>query len=327
VKEEEGHENHRGASGESRLRKRRAAPSAEDSPAASPAVSAALSPQTVALRATLPAALAKDPKCGEKTVAQCYWGEDGKGSGLLFPYTYPKFAPRGGFKEDTFSFFKSVKAGKKAPLTKGEQVTFDFDTCAVVGSSKILKKKKRGEEIDNHTAVFRFNEAPANRAYVPFVGQKTTIRIQNSVFCGYSEGPSEYCMPMQGGALPNCHSRKGRKCTVVDTPGAMLNYGGGYFSTIPVPKNLKGKDRSCRITKGKCGRRMSGGFFGMMLAMNLCKSVDVYGFTHKGGGDHYFPKKVPKGITKPWQEKHQWVLETAAFKQMGRIPGVRLYTK
>ena len=40
-----------------------------------------------------------------------------------------------------------------------------FDTCAVVGSSGDLLKKKYGEEIDAHSAVIRFNDAPTRQVH------------------------------------------------------------------------------------------------------------------------------------------------------------------
>lgn len=36
----------------------------------------------------------------------------------------------------------------------------DFSTCAVVGSSSTLKGSGQGHEIDSHTAIIRFNDAP-----------------------------------------------------------------------------------------------------------------------------------------------------------------------
>jgi hypothetical protein len=41
----------------------------------------------------------------------------------------------------------------------------DFSTCAVVGSSSTLKGSGQGRDIDAHTAVIRFNDAPTRYPY------------------------------------------------------------------------------------------------------------------------------------------------------------------
>ena len=68
-----------------------------------------------------------------------------------------------------------------------------FDTCAVIGSSGTVKRRELGEEIDAHDAVFRFNEAPTE-GYQRWVGNKTTVRIQNMDFCGKGEKDGETCL-------------------------------------------------------------------------------------------------------------------------------------
>eukprot|EP00854_Cymbomonas_tetramitiformis_P017621 gene17621-20989_t len=72
----------------------------------------------------------------------------------------------------------------------------DYGSCAVVGSAGRLVHEAtptQGLEIDNHTAVIRFNDAPTSSTF-PQVGTKTTLRIQNRDYCGWSEG-KEYCLP------------------------------------------------------------------------------------------------------------------------------------
>ena len=54
----------------------------------------------------------------------------------------------------------------------------NFATCAVVGSSAAVLGRSRGAEIDAHTAVIRFNDAPAKR-FEEHVGRRTTLRVQN----------------------------------------------------------------------------------------------------------------------------------------------------
>lgn len=70
----------------------------------------------------------------------------------------------------------------------------DFSTCAVIGSSGVLTGSGLGKEIDNHTAVIRFNDAPT-RGYEADVGAKTTLRIQNNMYCGFCERHHEVLFP------------------------------------------------------------------------------------------------------------------------------------
>ena len=66
-----------------------------------------------------------------------------------------------------------------------------FDTCAVVGASNVLRRRNYADRIDNHTTVIRFNAAPTRGSFGRIVGRKTTIRIQNIQYCGYSTSRRE----------------------------------------------------------------------------------------------------------------------------------------
>lgn len=103
----------------------------------------------------------------------------------------------------------------------------DWSRCAVVGSSGVLSKSRLGAEIDAHTAVIRFNNAPAQvgralrtslgrrtgslwphpfvltpdkaaahqtQKYAVDVGAKTTLRVQNQDYCGHAESDREMCI-------------------------------------------------------------------------------------------------------------------------------------
>jgi hypothetical protein len=52
-------------------------------------------------------------------------------------------------------------------FARGTRTPLDFSTCAVVGSSYMMKRSGFGAQIDAHTAVFRFNEAPSGGLYAP----------------------------------------------------------------------------------------------------------------------------------------------------------------
>jgi hypothetical protein len=69
----------------------------------------------------------------------------------------------------------------------------DFSTCAVVGSSNLLVGKGQGAEIDSHSAVIRFNDAPTD-GHAEDVGGRTTLRVQNVMTCGWHEFSDEICL-------------------------------------------------------------------------------------------------------------------------------------
>lgn len=53
-----------------------------------------------------------------------------------------------------------------------------FESCAVVGSSGVLRSRPQGEHVDRHQAIFRLNAAPT-RGFERVVGSRTTVRLVN----------------------------------------------------------------------------------------------------------------------------------------------------
>ena len=62
-----------------------------------------------------------------------------------------------------------------------KRVTRKVDTCAVIGNSGSLLHTPLGEEIDNHTMVYRFNQAPT-AGFERYTGVKTTHESLNSAW-------------------------------------------------------------------------------------------------------------------------------------------------
>ena len=87
----------------------------------------------------------------------------------------------------------------------------DFTTCAVVGSSDSLKKKNRGAEIDAHTAVFRFNEAPGGGRHSKYAGKQhsNTVRFQNRQRGGFAQQRGELCVIWRNNYYKRKRSGKG----------------------------------------------------------------------------------------------------------------------
>eukprot|EP00899_Mesostigma_viride_P018020 jgi/Mesvir1/26219/Mv02401-RA.3 len=170
--------------------------------------------------------------------------------------------------------FAALDGGKKDVHQRAR-----FDTCAVVASSKQLLGRGHGRDIDNHTAVVRFNNAPT-KGYEKHVGSKTTLRIQNRVWCGFTDtkGP-ELCMQysLPAGSRHVCEHWK--RCVRLLPSMMSANYIHWYWKTVlPPPPH------------DKMMEKLSGGFYGILLALHICGKVDLYGFTSSEG--HYYKKPV-----------------------------------
>ncbi|CAJ1434246.1 unnamed protein product, partial [Effrenium voratum] len=151
-----------------------------------------------------------------------------------------------------------------------------FPSCAVVSSGGAhLLRPRRGEEIDAHSAVFRFNDAPADRRFADFVGSKTTIRVINHFQTG--DMSQEDCWYLLSesftpqGTFFEQQQRLGRllRCQLNDEKnGAMA-----FLITQAVHELFEFP------SWGQEGFRVSSGSAGMIMALNLCGVVDAYDMT------------------------------------------------
>lgn len=132
-----------------------------------------------------------------------------------------------------------------------------FKSCAVVGSSGLLKSYKLGVEIDNHEAIFRFNSDPT-KSFEEHVGKKTTIRLTNEDHWGFFEGSEDVIVPLYSRvaleALIRLRSRLGMSSFFSFTPD-FLQYVSDAFDFIP-----------------------SVHLFGVTLALHKCAKLSLYGF-------------------------------------------------
>jgi hypothetical protein len=85
------------------------------------------------------------------------------------------------------------------------------------------------------------------------------------------------------------------------------------------------KDAACAP---KCGAKVSAGYLGILLAMNLCAKVDVYGFGSNSVKEqpHYYTKAL-SWVRKDWQMRHHWTFERECVDQLagGLVPGVTIH--
>ena len=70
---------------------------------------------------------------------------------------------------------------------------------------------------------------------------------------------------------------------------------------------------------------MSSGFQALALALHVCGTVHVYGFSQ--GGGHYFAKESARTDDTPFELRHPWPLERACLADLGhKLPKVKLHS-
>jgi hypothetical protein len=94
------------------------------------------------------------------------------------------------------------------------------------------------------------------------VGSKTTIRLQNVIYCGFHEHASEICLHYTGFRGNYCPAARQRrfKCNYVWMSHRLLQYVQNFFN-----RNL--------FTGMAVTKDTSAGFFGILIALHLCGKV------------------------------------------------------
>ncbi|XP_070538675.1 beta-galactoside alpha-2,6-sialyltransferase 2-like [Ptychodera flava] len=214
------------------------------------------------------------------------------------------------FLDPDASPYKEIGLGRYITnLTLADVFPDLFNSCAIVASSNFLVNSSLGQVIDKNHAVFRFNSAPL-KGYEKDVGTRTTVRIINTpvlgrvksknytnsmfhqgVFFLWRTGPYNgnlYRWFMDRSAANFFKSYMQWQETYPDVHKFLVNPGSLWrqWDTVQgfTPKNLK-----------KIG--VSSGFVGLVIALQVCREVNYYGYvTPKGKvyGCHYYDKPNSK---------------------------------
>eukprot|EP00192_Tetraselmis_astigmatica_P011110 CAMPEP_0117668824 /NCGR_PEP_ID=MMETSP0804-20121206/11773_1 /TAXON_ID=1074897 /ORGANISM="Tetraselmis astigmatica, Strain CCMP880" /LENGTH=357 /DNA_ID=CAMNT_0005476777 /DNA_START=52 /DNA_END=1122 /DNA_ORIENTATION=- len=190
----------------------------------------------------------------------------------------------------------------------------DVSSCAVVGSSAALLRRRDGPTIDSHGTVIRFNQAPT-KGFEAHVGSRTTLRLQNSYTAGFSEHQGEICLVRLSSAGKK--NKDGQKL-------ASIRQGAGCHVTQLSPQFEAYRRMLWFNQAPPHASKWSSGFMGTALAANLCTKVTLYGFDF--GTEYYFDKEHRKKDSGTNQGKvaegHPWALERSCTEALASLPSM-----
>lgn len=213
-----------------------------------------------------------------------------------------------------------------------------LDTCAVVGASPNSQETRAGSAIDRHAAVFRAGicDNATLREYRRDIGARTTFCVSFTNEQDLAHG-ARLVVPLTTWDflrnLPEPAGQDCRKRLLVMHPRFLARASDrlasprrdssldaeGYYDPDCLARSSKDTARSCQRILA-----FSSGFYAVLLAMELCTSVDVYGFDtderaeapyghlHNNPasvgaaprvGDHSHPFLLERRLLKTWDER------------------------
>lgn len=168
-------------------------------------------------------------------------------------------------------------------------VLLAFDsTCAVVGGSDGLLNSRCGSFINSHDLVFRFNTQPT-RGFEEDVGSRTDVRWV------YPE--SYFSEPSDAFIMFTFFKEKDLSYANEIVEGKKTLSTSGFWKAVPSkplhPPGrhilLKYEYRTELETRWNSPYRLTTGTLGILLAIERCKSVSVFGFSSGVNYKHYYP--------------------------------------
>ena len=164
-------------------------------------------------------------------------------------------------------------------------------TCAVVGSSDILRLAPHGPDIDAHTLVWRLNNAPTAN-YEPLVGSRTSLRVINHVpiekWVKLARNRSALSMTADGSEYTQ------RLCAPEAAPlgciVSRMHASSSFHKTLEAYREHHATHRVSLVSDSlhqwglRCNQELhgtspSGGLFAVLLALSVCEPpISLYGF-------------------------------------------------
>eukprot|EP00192_Tetraselmis_astigmatica_P012298 CAMPEP_0117655768 /NCGR_PEP_ID=MMETSP0804-20121206/4453_1 /TAXON_ID=1074897 /ORGANISM="Tetraselmis astigmatica, Strain CCMP880" /LENGTH=422 /DNA_ID=CAMNT_0005462137 /DNA_START=132 /DNA_END=1403 /DNA_ORIENTATION=+ len=226
-------------------------------------------------------------------------------------------------------------------LPHDEPSRWSFSSCAIVGNSGRLMHASHGEEIDAHEAVFRINYAPID-SYAKYVGRRTTFDVINAVHSRALVRES-HNSTADGQPLAARGSRRNSTLVVfeLENKSAKTMYGrlmqlfndgnpDSFKAVVMAPELVLHSNWLFQVlrrqiqanTKQAFHSKAMSGWYATMLALQVCRQADVYGFSpfvsgegHWHGRYHYFDTNV-----QPALQSHSFDMAYAAIREVSLYP-------
>ncbi|CAL8318234.1 unnamed protein product [Lota lota] len=238
-------------------------------------------------------------------------------------------------KSDVPSFLPNIGLRgyvKINPDGRNQFLEMRCSACALVSSSGQMLGAGIGGEIDSTACVFRMNMAPT-RGYEKDVGNRTTVRVVSHTSVPLLLRDQNYLLRSSLGTTyvfwgPERHMRqdgKGRVFNILLKIAREYTGVGIYAVTKEriqycdqVFENQTGKNRM------KTGSFLSTGFFTMILAMDMCESIHVYGMVDKNYCSRASNSVVPYHY---FERRHVGECRTYRYHEHVRHGGHRFITE
>ena len=229
-----------------------------------------------------------------------------------------------------------------------------YKTCAVVGNGGSLLTTRHRKDIDAHDAVLRMNNAPVGGRFTDFVGSKTTFNMINfhwarEITQKVPVVETDAFLVMYESVLHTLRNQLYPKLLrmqaqgqlpvipVLTSPDFTVKGYGIWLQLKDVLEQRRAAERREKNAKlikegkaveqlkhpGAYKRKPMSGFFAMLFMLNLCDSVDMYGFSNWRPSRskipyHYFDKV--KGTT----AVHSFDLSMEVFMEIAKAHDVNM---
>ncbi|XP_006634827.1 alpha-N-acetylgalactosaminide alpha-2,6-sialyltransferase 3 [Lepisosteus oculatus] len=174
-------------------------------------------------------------------------------------------------------------------VPKQEPLKLDCDACSIVSSSGQMLGREAGPEIDQSSCVWRMNNAPTG-GFERDVGRKTTLRVVSHTSVPLLLQKQQYFFGQANNTIyviwgPLRNMRKDGKGIVYNMLQQVVENYPQAKVFVTTEERMNYCDKVFKLETGKdriqSGSYLSTGWFTLILAMDVCREIHVYGMINE----------------------------------------------